>query len=323
MFSLLLAFAGLPIEVVTELVKHLTLPWFLQFVSKAMYALVHDTKVRLCVPVKLGELWGGGVKLGHVNWLHNQLIKFEGRVSFTSLKLRMNVIGSGLIDPDETDYWPERHTPYLHEVLMLLIDRYRTEICAVEFIVGYSSYRFFKEIVEKRMTALTSLNMTMHSKADMYNEEVWRLFPKLEALRNLTWCGTVVGQCTGIYPRTILEFVSHVEILTVHYDFEGKSNEYGAIDAKFWTFICNRFADKVEEAVQEGALTRLQSLSILSNGRGLKLEALTRTITALALLTNLTRLELGHHHHRENWELHRSAEELRSARPDMKVVVTF
>jgi hypothetical protein len=173
------------------------------------------------------------------------------------------------------------------------------------------------------MTALTSLQVSMHHDADCDNRAAWEHLTELGALRKLTWFGPVVTRSKGIYPRTILEFVPHVEELYVHDDLYGKENEYGAIDGPNWTFICDRFADKVEEAVQEGALTRLQSLSIMSNGRGLKLEALKRTTTALAALTSLTRLELGHHHHRTNWELHRSAEELRSARPDMKVVVTF
>jgi hypothetical protein len=67
------------------------------------------------------------------------------------------------------------------------------------------------------------------------NETVWKLFPKLEVLRKLTWFGSVITRCKGIYPRSILEYVPHVEKLYVHDDLAGKENEYGAIDFELYT----------------------------------------------------------------------------------------
>jgi hypothetical protein len=322
-FSLLNELAQLPPEVLAELLSRLALPWHLQFASKSMYALVHDSNVRLCVPVKLGELWGGGVKLEHVTWLHNHLVRFEPYVSITSVKLRMDAIEASLIDQQHTAYWPERHTPYLNKVLNLLFDRYRKDIRNVDISFCYSSFKFFKQLFDERMIALTDLALSMHHIYDQDTEEAWEVIAKLKFLTKLTWFGSVVKRAMGVYPRSLLEYVPQVKCLHVVDDFNGRPDELGRIDAKFWTFVCNRFADKVETCVQEGALTNLTDLSITSTGHGLDYEALTRTTTALAALTSLTCLELGHHRTHHDHRLSDAAASLRTVRPDMRVYVRY
>jgi hypothetical protein len=322
-FSLLEEFDNLPPEVKIGLLHNFTLPWHLQFASKAMYALVRDLNVRLCVPVKLGKPFGGGVLLGQLAWLHNHLVRFEGCVSITSLKLHLNVISQALNDLNETIDSPQLRTPYLYEVLMLLFDRYRTEICNVNISFCYSSFKFFPLLFDERMISLTELEISMQDSYDGDVVKAWEVIQKLKCLTKLKWFGRVITRAEGIHPRSLLEYVPQVKCLYLKDDFEGNSSDFDWADLIIRNFVSNRFADKVETCVQEGALTRLTELSIMSHGRGLRPEALTRTTTALAALTSLTSLELGHHGDREDHNLYDATANLHTVRPDMRVYVRY
>ena len=235
----------------------------------------------------------------------------------------MDAIDASLIDQEVTAYWPGRQTPYLDEVLNLLFDRYRTDIRKVNISFCYSSFKFFKLLFDERMIALTDLQISMHHQYDGDTVKAWEVIRKLKFLTKLTWYGSVITRAEGIHPRSLLEYVPQVKCLHVADDFNGRPDQYGRIDNKFRTFVCNRFADKVETCVQEGALTSLTELSIMSAGHGLDNEALTRTTTALAALTSLTSLELGQHRTHHDHRLRDAAASLRTVRPDMRVYVCY